>query len=345
MTSEASQPRDEPKSPAGETTVRAGYETADSLRLQPRLMPRADGLYYVSEILAYHDEAFVDAAYAAVLRRQPSDEEFRGALADLRGGAREKIDILRDLASSAEGRSQSAFERIAGLRRSRLAGFARSLPVVGHLWQVLAALIRLPVALSHQRRFEAYALAQQQLIADHLNTQRRRIADQLDAQERRIADELSAQRQLVVDQLGAQERRVAERLDAERRHHDEATEHLAARLREVIGEMRQGADELRQAIAEASAAVSLLSDAMSEIYARQTEHQSQLNRRLDAQQEFLVREQQAIVEAQKAALADAEAELSAAASAGRRELAALSARLDELLESIGAARGPAGGKV
>lgn len=319
MTSGTSQPHEETKLQADDSATQSSHaadEPGEVLRLQPRLVPRADGLYYVSEILGYHDESFVEAAYAAVLRRPPAAEELRQALSDLRNGAREKIDILRDLARSEEGKSQLAFERIAGLRRSRLAEALRRLPVVGRLWQVLAAVVRLPTALRHQRRFEAYALAQQQHIADHVNLQRRRP---------------DAQQRLVADQLNAQERRVAERLDAERRYHDEERERLAA--------------ELRQAVTDASAAISLLSDALAEVSARQAEQQSQHARRLDAQQEFLVREQQAVVEAQKAALADAGEELGAAVSEQRRELAALAARVDELRAALEAARESVGGKV
>lgn len=121
MTSEATDTHDEPKltrrDEAAARQPRAAEEPGGVLRLQPRLMPRADGLYYVSELLAYHDEAFVEAAYASVLRRPPAEEELRHTLSDLRNGAREKIDILRDLARSAEGKTQAAFERIAGLSR------------------------------------------------------------------------------------------------------------------------------------------------------------------------------------------------------------------------------------
>ena len=344
MTSEATQPHDETELQHDDAATQpslAADEPGEALRLQPRLVPRADGLYYVAEILGYHDESFVEAAFAAVLRRPPSNEELRRTLSDLRNGAREKIDILRDLARSEEGRGKLAFDRIAGLRQSPLAEALRRLPLVGHLWQVLAAVIRLPVALRNQRQFEAYALAQQQHIADHVNLQRQRISDELNALRRliadqhtaqeRLADDLKALRRLITDQLTAQEFRVAERLDAERRHHDEARERLAA--------------ELGQAIADASAAISLLSDALAEVSARQTEQQTLHTRRLDAQQEFLAREQQAIVEAQKAALADAEEGLRETVSVQRRELDALAARVGELRAAVEAARESVGGKV
>jgi DNA repair exonuclease SbcCD ATPase subunit len=326
MTSEAIGPHDELKLPPRDGSAAhpraAAGGPADVLRLQPRLVPRADGLYYVSEILAYHDEAFVEAAFASVLRRPPADEEFRQTLADLRNGAREKIDILRDLARSAEGKSLSAFERIAGLRRSRLAEFARSLPVVGPLWQILTAIVRLPVALRHQRQFEAYALAQQQRIADHFNA---RLSDEA------LADASGAV-SLLSDAMAEMAARHGEQLSQLARQ----LERAAARLDEV----GRGLEEAGRLGAEHAARLEAHGAQLGEHGRRFEEH----GRRIDAQQEFLIREQQAIVEAQKAALADAGEELGAAVSEQRRELAALSARVDELRAALDAERASAGGK-
>ena len=346
MTTDATQTHDEPISPPHDAAAarppgaaeEPAEESADVLRLQPRLLPRADGLYYVSEILVYHDEAFVEAAFASVLRRPPAPEEFQQTLADLRGGAREKIDILRDLARTAEGRSQSAFERIAGLRQSRLAELARSLPVVGHLWQIVAAVIRLPVALRHQRQFEAYALAQQQQIADHVNL--RRLGDRVAAELRLAVDDASAAVSMLSDALAEISARHAERLSHLARQLEEATRRLEGAERRLaghdahlddhagwFGEYSQGLEEHGRHLAEHTAQLS--------------EH----GRRLDSQQEFLIREQQAIVEAQKAAVTVAEENLREAASEQGRELAALSARVDELRAAIDSAREAIGGKV
>lgn len=335
-TSEVAAPREDAAARSVSVPARSAAEPGDVLRLQPRLVPRADGLYYVSEILAYHDEAFVEAAFASVLRRTPADDERRHALSDLRNGAREKIDILRDLARTPEGKSQAAFDRIAGLRQSRLAQSLRGLPVVGHLWRILAAIVRLPTALRHQRQFEAYALAQQQLIADHVNEQQR------------------------------QRDGALERVAAELRHAIAELRLAIADASSAVADVSATVAGVSAAVADVSAAVSLLSDALAETTTRHAEQQSQLahrldaaehrltdaaarlednSRRLDAQQEFLVREQQAIVEAQKAALADAADGLRETTAEQRRELAALSARVEELRATVVAARESVGGKV
>ncbi|HLL76622.1 MAG TPA: hypothetical protein VK421_15315 [Pyrinomonadaceae bacterium] len=357
MTSEATQIQDEPQpqqhdGPVAPPPPSAADEPAEVLRLQPRLAPRADGLYYVHEILAYHDEAFVEAAYASVLRRAPTPEEFQQTIGDLRGGAREKIDILRDLARSSEGRSLSAFERIAGLRQSRLAEMARSLPVVGHLWQILAAVVRLPTALRHQRQFEAYALAQQQIIADHINV-------------RRLGDSVAAELRLAIDDASAAVSMLSDSLAEISARHGERQSRLAQRIEHTAAQLEQATRRTEEAERRLAGHDARLDDHAGwfaefsrglEEHGRQLEdqgrqlgaHAAQLaghGRRLDAQQEFLIREQQAIVEAQKAALAAAEEDLRETASEQRRETDALAARVDELRAAIDAAREAVGGKV
>ena len=322
--------------PPDDAAARPGAAPAQSaagqvgvLRLQPRLVPRTDGLYYVSEILAYHDEAFVEAAFASVLGRAPAADEFRHTLADLRNGAREKIDILRDLARTPEGKRQAAFERIAGLKQSRLTRYARGLPVVGHLWQILGAILRLPVALRHQRQFEAYALAQQQRIADHLNAQPWERTDALE----RAAAEL----RLAVADASAAISLLSDALAETSARHAEQQSQLARHIGEVTRQLEQAEHGLREAERR-----------LNEHAARLEEQGRRLEdhgRRLDAQQEFLVREQQAVVEAQKAALASAEEGLRETASEQGRELAALSARVDELRAAVAAARESVGGQV
>ena len=282
MTGEANPPHDEPKLRPGDSAgrpPRADDESADVLRLQPRLVPRADGLYYVTEILGYHDEAFVEAAYASVLLRQPADEEFRRTLSDLRGGAREKIDILRDLARSEEGRSKSAFERIAGLRRSRLAELARSLPLVGRLWGTLAAVVRLPTALRHQRQFEAYVLAQQQLIADHVNA--RRLGDRVAAELRLAIADASAAVSMLSDSLAEISARHAEQQSQLARRLEEAERRVAEHAARLDAQQEFLVRE-QQAIIEAQKAALAGAEAgLRETFSKQRRELAALAARVD----------------------------------------------------------------
>ena len=317
MTGEArhDEAADDSRAPGEDGHAAAPGGLSASLRLQPEFITRDDGRYHVAELLAFHDRPFVEAAFRAVLRRAPSPAESHATLSDLRNGRRAKIEIVRALARSEEGARQRATERVAGLKQSPFAAGVRDLPVVGHLWRVAAAVFRLPALLRDQQRFEAYALAQQQQIVEHFDARQH----DFEAAELRLAD---------------------------------AVEAVELRLADAVE-----AVELR--LADAAAALSLLSDALAEISARHAEEQTRLARQiggveqraaeqrrlLDGQQEFLIREQQAIVEAQKAALAAAEERLRELLSAHRRELAELSERVRSLPAAAGAAREAAGEEV
>jgi hypothetical protein len=238
------------------------------LRLQVALEPRADARYDVDQLLSFHDLAFVESAYAATLGRAPMTDELSATLADLRAARREKREIIEDLIESEEGERVGARARVDGVEGAGWKRRVRSLPVVGYLWQLLASLARLPVAQRHQREFESYALAQQQLIADHINTQGRA-------------------------------------WDA-------------------------ASDEFHRLIKDAQAAVSLLSDALATLAARQAEARA----RIDSQQEYLTREQYAIVEAQKAALAEIEGRLAETLATQDDARAKLSSRVAEMAARV-----------
>jgi DNA repair exonuclease SbcCD ATPase subunit len=289
------------------------------LRLQPSLEVRAEGRYRVDELMAFHDRAFVESAYAAALGRAPSREELSETLADLRSLRREKIEIVEDLIASEEGRRVRAGERVAGVARPGWKRRARGLPFVGYLWELLASVLRLPVAQRHGREFEAYALAQQQLIADHVNAQARTIDEafksfqrQIDATNERFAlrcDELLG----LVEESRARAEESGARVE-EARARIEESRALIEELRALAEESRALAEESRALVNDSIAAVSVLSDALASF----AERQSGLDRRLDAQHEFLAREQHAIVEAQKAALVEIEARLKDALAAHAR---------------------------
>ena len=292
------------------------------LRLQAELEPRGDGRYRAEELFAFHDRAFVENAFRAALGRAPDAAELEATLSDLRAARRGKREIVEDLVFSEEGRRGGARARVRGVADPRLRRRVRALPVVGYLWQLLAGLARLPRLMRHQREFEAYALAQQQLIADRLNEQERHgaasVAEQLRlALERLDGDVLGSiadAREAVfmlsdaLASLSARHAADAARYaeDAARRERIEA--HTAARL----DTHQRGIEELQRALNSQQGALEV-----------QTRGVDEQRRRLDAQEEFLIQEQRAIVEAQKAALAEVEERLREAEATARRALDAL----------------------
>lgn len=287
------------------------------LCLQRAIEPRADGRYSFAELSAFHDLAFVESAYTAVLRRAPTRAELSATLADLRALRREKIEIIRGLINSADGADAKA--RISGVGTTDWKQRARRLPFVGSLWELLSSLARLPRILRDRREFESYALAQQQVIidlvnsqqqviADHVNTQQQIIVNRITAQQQFVADHIAAQQQAIVNQVEAARRADDERADAQQRAFDAQMSIFAAQL----GALDEAQTESRQLIGDAIKAISILSDALAALATRQSNDEQHLNahqHRLDAQQEYLAREQHAIIEAQRAVLAEIEARL------------------------------------
>jgi hypothetical protein len=308
------------------------------LRLQESLEPRADGRYHIGELLDFHDLAFVESAYAATLARTPTTDELSATLADLRAARRDKKEIVEALIESEEGARVGARERIVGIGASGWKQRVRRLPVVGYLWQLFTSVVRLPVSLRHQREFETYALAQQQLIADHFNAQAEHFNAQARAQEANV-EELRRRIDSTSEELRGRIESASEEL---RRHVTSADEELrrinaaSVESRSLIDESRNFIDESRRLVNDASSAASLLSDALAALAARQ----AGFDQRLDALHEYLAQEQRSIVEAEKAALVEIEGRLADALASQRDALAALSARVAAMAPRADDTRAP-----
>lgn len=135
------------------------------LKLQAPLEKREQ--YEIGDLLGYHDEAFVRNAYKVILKRDPDDSGFATYLKNLRSGRYSKIDILRSLRFSPEGRNANV--TIKGL--GPLASFRRlyRVPVVGYVLQLAVAIVRLPVLIANLRRLESHTAAQLERVASHVN--------------------------------------------------------------------------------------------------------------------------------------------------------------------------------
>lgn len=152
---------------AGEFT--APPQELSPLRLQPEFEPHKDDHYHVSDLLKYHDHTFIWNAYRAILKRAPDDNDagLREFREELRSGRLNKIDVLARICASPEGRKKGV--RVDGLARPAAIRRLYRVPILGYLLELLTAIARLPKTLRSQRQFETHALAQQQLLADHIN--------------------------------------------------------------------------------------------------------------------------------------------------------------------------------
>jgi 2-polyprenyl-3-methyl-5-hydroxy-6-metoxy-1,4-benzoquinol methylase len=135
--------------------------------LQPSFQARSDDHYHVNDLLKYHDRAFVQNAYRAILKRGPDATGFNNFIDALRSGRFNKIDVLARLRYSAEGRAKQV--HIEGLFLPASVRLLYGLPVLGYILNVLVGLARLPKSIRNEQQFQAHMLAQQEIIAEHTN--------------------------------------------------------------------------------------------------------------------------------------------------------------------------------
>ncbi|HKR02249.1 MAG TPA: methyltransferase domain-containing protein [Pyrinomonadaceae bacterium] len=137
------------------------------LRLQPDFVPSEDDHYHINYLLQYHDHTFIWNAYRALLKREPDEEGYRQFLQGLRSGRINKLDVLASLRFSPEGKGKNV--RVEGLTNRPLLRRLYRVPIFGYLLEMLVGVARLPAMIHSQRQFEGHALAQQDLLANHIN--------------------------------------------------------------------------------------------------------------------------------------------------------------------------------
>jgi len=332
------------------------------LVLQADFQPRRDGdIYHVHELLRFHDQHFVQNAYLALLARPATAAELSEQVQSLRGGRAGKIDILQNLLATPE----------ALRRQVRLTGFAERgtfqrlgrVPLIGYALRLLKALLRLPVMLEDQKRFETYALGQQQQIADYVNFTVEHLGrrqEQLWALFEARAGELRALVELRTGELRAQtESSIADLREHLAGLHERASQlsthvsEIAEGMSEIVAGMSEMSRDLRQLAADlsggtttlahtaasfsgmrddlldSSETIVMLADSLAGLQAasaelsvpkslmiKQRQIEAMARSLADEQQQqaaalrqLIVQEQLAIVEAQKAALAEIEMRL------------------------------------
>ena len=255
--------------------------------------------YHISELLQYHDSDFIRQAYAAVLKRSPTDSELASQTENLRGGRQGKVEIVENLVSSAEGKKVNT--RVIGLKSATQKKLVK-IPVIGYVVRVLSGFIRLPILIRNQERFEAYALGQQQRLVDHL--------DQLNTYFSEHSNEASAIRELcetlpmlfdaIVEANGKIEliRSQIETINAELKEH---------KVRIDIAESKH-LDQQQTMLDERQAAYAL-------------------------QREFLIQEQAVIVDTQRMTLMDLQSQLAELSERQQKVLAEFKEH-QSMLESL-----------
>jgi ubiquinone/menaquinone biosynthesis C-methylase UbiE len=123
--------------------------------------------YHVSDFLGFHDEAFVVAAYRALLKRDPDNDTARHFLGGLREGTLSKVEILGQIRFSAEGRRLKV--RVRGLMLPFGLRTLYRIPVLGYFLRLATGILRLPVILRHHEAFVEFAPRLHAQLGNHLN--------------------------------------------------------------------------------------------------------------------------------------------------------------------------------
>ncbi len=184
--------------------------TFPELKLQPDFQPRSNNRYHISDLLRYHDRAFVDNSYRAVLKRPPDATELARDLKRIRSGEFNKIDLLATLRYSNEGKAKGV--ELDGLQVPAVVRQLGQLPVVGYFIRLAIALARLPRQVRDQREFAGYVLSQNQQIADFINTVSARLAE-INHGVSRVEEALSKQLTELRNETQAIEPRIENRIE------------------------------------------------------------------------------------------------------------------------------------
>ncbi|MDQ1613455.1 MAG: hypothetical protein QOG00_3386 [Pyrinomonadaceae bacterium] len=258
--------------------------------------------YHVAELLAFHDQHFVEGVYRAIMGRAPFPAEGARALDELRGGRASKIEIIERLLASPEAAGRGV--RVEGLPSPLMRRLGR-VPFVGYLLRLARALVRLPVSMQHQQQFEIYALAQQQLIADYLNRTLAQFA-RGSATTASVVEALPVTSSPHAETVEALEMLADALLELSNSHAE-----LEARTQTLQYETQTQVEQAQAALTELTAAITAQQQ-LAETLRREQQLAS------DAQQEFLIQEQRVIVETQQVVLEELREELRALAAKQQR---------------------------
>jgi ubiquinone/menaquinone biosynthesis C-methylase UbiE len=197
-------------------------------QLQPAFEPDGNDEYQLNDLLQFHDVNFVNAAYRAILKREPDKTGYSECLDQLREGHLDKIDLIWSLRFSPEGELKNV--KINGLALPAFARRLGRLPIIGYPIRLGTGLLRLPSLIHRVRRHEAYSSAQSRQLAEHAN----KISEHIDTLGDTVAQHLSNLSAVTADLLNKTE------------VHKDQHGQMQQQLRNLIEQQQQIVAELRQ---------------------------------------------------------------------------------------------------
>lgn len=260
----------------------------DKLELQPDAKLAPAQSYSVSQLLCYHDEVFVKNLYLALLGREATNIEFETTLRELRSGDHTKVELIESLLDS----HKVTLSKVSGLSSPSLKK-VRTWPVLGYWVRILRSITRLPQLMHDQQRFEVYALAQQQRIADFINKQ---VVPAISSDSTSLQDypsTVASVRDAVEGVIMLSDSMLEL---AEKQHQSEEQQELLTNgIQEVQKQLETSERRIHQTMAT-------LTESIRELQSQLETLRVDVDQKLDSPKQFLVQEQRVIVEAQKLAL-------------------------------------------
>lgn len=119
-------------------------------------LPQKDR-YELHELMCFHDEQFIRAAYYAILRRSPDESGLLNFLTPLRSGSMTRAEILARLQGSDEAKRYNV--RIDGIKSTMWSRKLARLPFIGYIFRWLSAVVKLPMMVHRLQEFEAFTNA------------------------------------------------------------------------------------------------------------------------------------------------------------------------------------------
>lgn len=144
---------------------------------QPKFEYKQDGIYALEDFLKYHDEEFVINAYRGILNREPDEQGYANFLSKLRQAELNKIQILRNLRYSQEGKHKNV--TVKGLTRPSRIRSIYGIPILGYALRLISNIMYLPRIMHSIREFEAFTNARFTLYSKNMNNVSSEIEKQL----------------------------------------------------------------------------------------------------------------------------------------------------------------------
>ena len=254
------------------------------IALQPTFQPRSDGRYHVDDLLKYHDRNFIQNAYRAILKRGPDATGFNAFIEGVRSAQLNKIDILARLRYSAEGRAKKV--EIEGLLAPAIIRKAYRVPVIGYLLNLAVAIARLPVMIRSEQQFEAHVLAQQELIAEHLNS----IGRTLGAHAREVSQVFHEQ----FESIKRRDEHVQQQIDLVAHQQQAARDESEVRLDQLEVGLKDEAGKRQQEVSTLGERVGDLATQVQQVATEFRQHSERLSRDLKREIDRVFQKQQQV---------------------------------------------------